>query len=60
MRTRRILLVGFVAHKKVTRLPKCVMFTELVGGVGCVRGQEKKWMGCFLDDLRDFGINADQ
>ena len=23
-------------------------------------GQEKEWMGCFLDDLRAFGINADQ
>ena len=22
--------------------------------------QEKEWMGSFLDDLRDFGINADQ
>ena len=22
--------------------------------------QKKKWMGCFLDDLRAFGINADQ
>ena len=21
---------------------------------------EKEWMGCFLDDLRAFGINADQ
>ena len=30
------------------------------GGRGCVRGQEKEWMGCFLDDLRAFGINADQ
>ena len=30
------------------------------GGVGCVGGQEKEWMGCFLDDLRAFGINADQ
>ena len=29
-------------------------------GVGCVRGQEKGWMGCFLDDLRAFGINADR
>ena len=29
------------------------------GGAGCVRGQEKEWMGCFLDDLRAFGINAD-
>ena len=23
-------------------------------------GQEKQWMGCFVDDLRAFGINADQ
>ena len=43
-----------------TRLPKCVMFAEMVGGAGCVGGQEKEWMGCFLDDLRAFGINADQ
>ena len=43
-----------------TRLPKCVMFGEVVGGAGCVGGQEKEWMGCFLDDLRAFGINADQ
>ena len=44
-----------------TRLPKCVMFGEImVGGAGCVGGQEKEWMGCFLDDLRPFGINADQ
>ena len=43
-----------------TRLPKCVMFGELVGGAGCVGGQGKEWMGCFLDDLRAFGINADQ
>ena len=34
---------------------------EMVGGAGCVGGQEKEWMGCFLDDdLRAFGINADQ
>ena len=42
------------------RRPKCVMFGELVGGAGCVGGQEKEWMGCFLDDLRAFGIHADQ
>ena len=36
------------------------MFGELVGGAGCVGGQEKEWMGCFLVDLRAFGINADQ
>ena len=43
-----------------TRLPKCVMFEEMVRGADCVGGQEKEWMGCFLDDLRAFGINADQ
>ena len=31
-----------------------------MGGAGFVRGQEKEWIGCFLDDLRAFGINADQ
>ena len=43
-----------------TRLPKCVMFGEMVGGAGCVGGQEREWMERFLDDLRAFGINADQ
>ena len=48
-------------HMEDTRLPpKCVMFGELVGGAGCVGGQEKELMGCFLDDLRAFGINTDQ
>ena len=43
-----------------TRLPKCAMFGEMVGGAGCLGDQEKEWMGCFLDDLRAFGINANQ
>ena len=38
---RRILFAG---------LPKCVMFGEMVGGAGCVGGQKREWMGCFLDD----------
>ena len=25
-----------------------------------MRGQEKEWMECFLEDLRAFGTNADQ
>ena len=54
------MFAGFVARMKETRLPKCEMFGEMVGGAGCVGGQEKDWMGCFLDDLRAFGINADQ
>ena len=32
----------------------------MVRGAGCVGGQENEWMGCFLDDLGAFGINADQ
>ena len=60
LRRRQILFAGFVARMEDTRLPKCVMFGELVGGAGCVGGQEKEWMGCFLDDLRASGINADR
>ena len=60
LRRRRILFAGFVARMEDTRLPKCVMFVEMVGGAGCVAGLEKVRMGCFLDDLRAFGINADQ
>ena len=50
LRRERILFSGFVVRMEDTRLPKCVMFEELVGG--CVGGLEKEWMGCFLDDLR--------
>ena len=57
---RRILFVEFVARIDDTRQSKGMMFGEMVGGADCVRGQEKEWMGCFLDDLRAFGINADQ
>ena len=60
IRRRRVLFAGFVARMEDTRLPKCVVFGQLVGGAGCMGGQEKEWMGCFLDDLRAFGINADQ
>ena len=41
LRRRRILFVGFVARKEDARLPKCVIFGELVGGAACVGGQEK-------------------
>ena len=60
LRRRRVLFAGSVARMDDTRLAKCVMFEELVGAPGCMGGQEKEWMGCFLDDLRAFGINADQ
>ena len=44
LRRRRILLVGFVAITRMEdkRLPKCAMFGELVGGAGCMGGQEKE------------------
>ena len=58
-RRKRVLFAAFVGRMEDTRFPKCVMFGELVGGAGCVGGQEKEWMGCFLNDLRAFDINAD-
>ena len=60
LRKRRILFAGFVARMENARLPKCVMFGEMIGGGGCAKGQEKEWMGWSLDDFRAFGINADQ
>ena len=42
---RPILFAEFVARMENTRLPKCIMFGELVGGAGCVRGQGKEWNG---------------
>ena len=42
VRRRRILFSGFVTRMEDTRLLKCVMFGELVGGAGCVGGAEKK------------------
>ena len=60
LRRRWILFAGFVARMEDTRLPKCAMFGEMVEGAGSVGDQEKEWMECFLDNLRAFGINADQ
>ena len=44
IRRRRILFAGCLAHLEDTRLPKCVMLRKLVGGAGCVGGQEKEWI----------------
>ena len=60
LRRRWILFTRFVARMEDTRLPKCVMFGELIGGEDCAGGEENEWMGCFPDGLRTFGINADQ
>ena len=56
----RILFAGFVSRIADTKLPKCVMFGELMGSTGCVEVQEKEWKGCLLDDLRAFGMNIDK
>ena len=45
IRRRRILFAGFVARMEDTRLPKCVMFGDLVGGEGCVGGRKKSGWG---------------
>ena len=37
-----------------------MLFGELVRGTGCVGGQKKECMGCFLDDLNFFGTNGEQ
>ena len=42
MRIRRILFARFMARMEDTRLPKCVVVGDLVGGAGCVEGQEKE------------------
>ena len=47
LRRRWILFAGLVARMEDTRLPKCVMFGELLGGAGCVEGQEKECMDMF-------------
>ena len=60
LRGRRILFAGYVARMEDTRLPKCVMFGELVGARAVGGGREKEWMGRFLNYLGAFGINADQ
>ena len=50
LRRRRNLFAGFVAHMEDTRLPKCVMFGELVGGAGC----EGRAGGVFLGRPQSF------
>ena len=42
IRRMRILFAGFVPRMEDTRLSKCVVFGELVGGAGYVGGQQKE------------------
>ena len=54
------MFAGFVARMENTRLPEVRDVRRLGGGRGLCGGPEKECMWCFLDDLRAFGINADQ
>ena len=46
---------------KDTNLPKCVIFgQQVMGGAGCMGAQGNELIGCLLDDLRSFIINANQ
>ena len=56
VRQRRLLFAGAVARQPDGRLPKRLMFGELVGGkdpgAGC---PERNWQTCLKDDFKAFG-----
>ena len=56
VRRRRILFAGFVACMGEERLPRRVMFGEMLGGKGYSGGQERGWMKDLEEDLKAFGI----
>ena len=55
VRQRRLLFAGAVARQPDGRLPKRLMFGELVGGENPGRGgPEQNWLKCLKDDLKMF------
>ena len=50
------MFAGFVARMGEERLPRRVMFREMLGGKGYSGGQEWDWMENFEEDLQAFGI----
>ena len=57
VRKRRILFAGFVARSMgEERLPRRVMFGELVGGNGYSGGQQKDWLVHLQEDMSVFGM----
>ena len=55
VRQRRLLFAGAVARQPDGRLPKRLMFGELVGGENPGRGgPELNWLKCLKDDLKMF------
>ena len=58
-RGRRILFAGFVARMGEERLPRRVMFVELVEGKGCTGVRKHDGMRCLEEDLNEFGIKSE-
>ena len=56
VRRRRMLFAGFVARMGEERLPRRVIFGEMLGGKGYSRGQELDWMKDLEEDLKAFGV----
>ena len=54
LRRRRILFAGFVARMEEMRLPKCVIFGELVVGRGLCGGPGKRVGGVFPERSQSF------
>ena len=47
-----------MARIEDSRLPKCVIFGEMVGGACCVGGQEKECMGCLKNSWMTSELSA--
>ena len=58
LRTRRVLWAGTLIRTSGGRLPKRIVFENLVGAVrrGRGRNKEKKWTDCVQSDIRAFDI----
>ena len=56
VRRRRILFAGFVEHMGEERLPRRVIFGEMLGGKDYSGGQEWHWIEELGEDLKAFGI----
>ena len=50
------MFAGFVSYMEEERLPRRVMFGELVGSTGYSGGQEEDWMVRLEKDMTDFGV----
>ena len=62
VRKRRLHFAGFVTRMSSRRIPKQVMFGELIAGVGQERqfnGRHKDWPRCLFEDMKAFGIESE-